>query len=104
MERHQVPIKTIFELNVILEEVFVSIVHHCKEGKANKMVHFRLLLDPGLVTVFITDHNDAFDPTVIPAIDLNAPLEEISFRGLGFHLVRHLANEISYQRVEGQNV
>jgi anti-sigma regulatory factor (Ser/Thr protein kinase) len=40
----------------------------------------------------------------MPRIDLNAPIEEISFQGLGFHMVRHLASHLHYQRLEDQNI
>ncbi len=102
--RYQVPVKTILDLNVILEEVYTSIVNHQDEDQPDKKVQISLLLDPGQITATIQDNNDEFNPTVIPAIDLNAPLEEISFQGLGFHMVRHLVGHMNYQRKEGRNI
>ena len=32
------------------------------------------------------------------------PLEEISFQGLGFHLVRHFADDLSYKRQNDMNI
>jgi serine/threonine-protein kinase RsbW len=102
--RYQVPVKTILDLNIILEEVYTSIVNHRKEGQGDHRVQISLLLEPGRITAGVKDRNDEFDPTVIPVIDLNAPLEEISFHGLGFHMVRNLADQLVYKRLEGQNL
>jgi anti-sigma regulatory factor (Ser/Thr protein kinase) len=104
LERYQVPLKTILELNIIIEEVFSSIVSRLKENQKDRTVYITLMLENNQIMVSIKDQNDEFDPTVIPKIDLNAPIEEISFHGLGFHLVRNLADQLSYQRLEGQNL
>jgi serine/threonine-protein kinase RsbW len=101
--RYDVPVKTILDLNIILEEVFTSIVNHHAEGQHDTNVHILLKLEAGVVTVTIRDRNEPFNPLVIPPIDLNAPLEEISFHGLGFHLVRHLADQLSYRRIGDEN-
>ncbi len=102
--RYQVPVKTILDLNIILEEVYTSIVHHHEEDQPDKKALITLMLETGQIMVSIKDRNVEFNPTVIREIDLNAPLEEISFQGLGFHMVRHLADHLSYQRVKGQNI
>jgi serine/threonine-protein kinase RsbW len=104
LERYHVPMKTILELNIIIEEVFTNILNYKDEANKGEKVIINLSLESGQVIVTIKDHNAAFDPTVIPEIDLNAPLEEISFRGLSFHMVRHLADALSYQRMNDQNV
>lgn len=104
LERYGVPIKTIFELNIIIEEVFASIIHHQTPDSPDKRVLINLRIEKGKITANIKDWNEAFNPTLVPAVDLNAPLEEISFQGLGFHLVRKLADQVSYQRLNDQNI
>jgi|GEM_PF-1233064 len=102
--RYNIPVKTILDLNIIIEEVFIGIVNRLNIGRNDARVFITLVLEPGQISVSITDHNDEFNPTVTQKIDLNAPLEEISFHGLGFHLVRHLVDDISYQRLDGRNI
>ena len=102
--RYDIPIETIFELNIIIEEVFSSIINHQKVDSPDNKIQINLIINSGLVTVFIKDHNDEFDPTLIPKIDINAPLDEISFQGLGFHLVRHYADNLSYKRQNDMNI
>lgn len=102
--RYDVPVKTILDLNIILEEVFNIIIKNQVAGQSDNRVHISLILENRGITSIISDRNEAFDPTVMPKIDLNAPIEEISFQGLGFHMIRHLADGISYQRQNDQNV
>lgn len=102
--RYHIPVKIILDLNLMIEEVFTGIVSRRKEDQPDDKVLITLMLESGRITVFIKDRNEEFNPTVIPAIDLNAPLEEISFQGLGFHMVRHMADHVSYQRLHDQNI
>ena len=104
LARYDVPVKTILNLNVILEEVYTGIISRRKEGQQSIKVLITLILELSQITAIIKDSNDEFDPTVIKKIDLNAPIEEISVQGLGFHMVMHLADHLSYQRLDGQNI
>jgi serine/threonine-protein kinase RsbW len=104
LERYQIPTKTIIELNVIIEEVFTNIINLRKEGQHDNRILITLMVETDQIIIIIKDHNDEFNPTTLSEIDLNAPLEEISFQWLGFHMVRRLTDHLSYQRIEGQNV
>ena len=102
--RYDVPVKTILDLNIILEEIYSIIIRYRKVGQQDVKVLITLLLEQGRILAIIRDRNDEFDPTAMPKIDLDAPIEEISLQGLGFHMIRHLADSLSYQRLEGQNI
>ncbi len=102
--RYDVPVKTILDLNIILEEVFNIVIKNQKAGQSDNKVLISLILENRQITAIIKDRNEPFDPTVMPKIDLNAPIEEISFQGLGFHMVRHLVDGMSYQRLDDRNV
>ena len=47
--RYQVPVKTILDLNIILEEIYTSIVNHQEEGQPDKKVHIVLTVEPGQI-------------------------------------------------------
>ncbi|MHC1708668.1 MAG: ATP-binding protein [Bacteroidales bacterium] len=104
LERYQVPFKTILELNIILEEVFTGIINRQKAGQHETRVFITLYVETGQISAHIRDFNERFDPTLIREIDLNAPIEEISFTGLGFHMVRKLADQLNYRWEKGQNI
>lgn len=102
--RYNVPVKTILDLNIILEEVYTIIINHRKGDQTDLKVLITLILEYSQIMAIVKDRNDEFDPTAMPKIDLNAPIEEISFQGLGFHMISHLADGLSYQRLEGLNI
>jgi anti-sigma regulatory factor (Ser/Thr protein kinase) len=102
--RYDVPVKTILDLNIILEEVYAIIIKRTREGQRDVKVRITLILEQAQIRAIVRDRNDEFNPTEMPRIDLNAPIEEISFQGLGFHMVRHLADGLNYQWLDGQNI
>jgi serine/threonine-protein kinase RsbW len=104
LERYQIPTKTILELNVIIEEVFTNILNQRKEGQQDSKILITLILEIDQIIIVIKDHNDPFNPTMVPEIDMNLPLEEMSFQWLNIHMVRHLTDQMSYRRMENQNI
>jgi serine/threonine-protein kinase RsbW len=53
------------------------------------------------LVVVLRDRAAAFDPTTVPPPDLTLPLEERPIGGVGLHLVRHMVDELRYQRRPG---
>ena len=51
----------------------------------------------------ITDQGVSFDPTKVEDADVTLPLEERPIGGLGIFLIRQIMNEVSYERIDGQN-
>jgi serine/threonine-protein kinase RsbW len=56
------------------------------------------------VTIVFEDDGSAFNLLTQPAPDLDRPLEERPIGLLGLHIVRALADDVSYRRVRGRNV
>jgi anti-sigma regulatory factor (Ser/Thr protein kinase) len=54
-----------------------------------------------MLTVQLIDFDvDAFDPTTVPAIDVEKPIGEWQPGGLGLHLVRQMADTLQYEYAE----
>jgi serine/threonine-protein kinase RsbW len=52
----------------------------------------------GGVKVSLTDYDvDRFDPREVPAVDVDAPLEDRAPGGLGLYLVLKMADSIHYE-------
>ena len=60
-------------------------------------------LRDGRLTVTTSDDGKPFNPRARAAPDTSLPLQDRKVGGLGIHLVRHLADEISYRRLTGRN-
>ena len=86
-----------FELNLVLEELFVNTVRHGGCEGVPDAAHVRLRCAADGVGVEFRDRGHAFDPTTAPDADIHSPLEERR-GGLGIHLVRGIMRDLHYQR------
>jgi len=81
-----------FDLNLVLEELFINSVRHGGCEGMEKSVRIRMEADGREVRVEFRDRGIAFDPTTAPAPDLSR------IGGLGIHLVRQLMHDFRYER------
>ncbi|HYI22711.1 MAG TPA: ATP-binding protein [Candidatus Limnocylindrales bacterium] len=83
------------------ELVTNSIVHGYKGGQGAIEVEVDIR-DPSLI-VRLRDRARAFDPTSVAPKDTSVPLSERPAGGMGIHLSREMTDEMTYQRIDGQN-
>lgn len=95
--------KTLFELNLILEEVLANVISYAyADNQLHEIVVCADLRDGELV-IDVEDDGRPFNPLQIPPPDLARPLEQRNVGGLGLHLVRELTSSIEYTRREEKN-
>jgi anti-sigma regulatory factor (Ser/Thr protein kinase) len=87
-----------FDLNLVLEELFVNSVVHGGCAGLEKAARIRLGCDHGAVAAEFSDRGDPFDLTQAPEAVTDTPLAERPAGGLGIHLVRSLMSEVEYRR------
>ena len=58
----------------------------------------------GVVTLEVRDNGVPYDPTQQAPVDVAAPMDARGVGGVGLHLVRELALDLSYRRDDGINV
>ena len=102
---HSLPAELEFQLNLVLEELFVNAVRHgaCEGMSDAALIRIRLEQD-AVVHVIFSDHGGPFDLTQAPLADIHAPLSERHAGGLGIHLVRQIMRDVSYSREGEWNV
>jgi anti-sigma regulatory factor (Ser/Thr protein kinase) len=98
-----VPAKDVFELNLVLEELFTNIVEYAFDDHEPHTIRVRLELDGAAVRAEVRDEGRAFDPLAVPAPDLASDLAHRRVGGLGIHLVRSLTEDLAYDRRNGAN-
>jgi serine/threonine-protein kinase RsbW/sigma-B regulation protein RsbU (phosphoserine phosphatase) len=91
-----------FKVRLVLEELVLNLMDHAV-GSATGRIDVRIDLEPGRVILVLEDDGNPFDPRSVPAFDKDRPLEERGPRGMGIHLVRTMAEEIAYVRIDGRN-
>jgi len=102
-KRWSLPVKTVNEMNLILDELVSNIVEH---GGCENIctIGIELMKEDTVITLRVTDNGPSFDPTITPAPDISLPIEERPCGGLGIHLVRKFSDGCSYKRENNLNV
>lgn len=91
-------------IDIALDEILTNVVSYgFEDGHAHEIL-LSLTLRPGRLVMEVQDDGRPFDPSAIPAPDLDADLEERQIGGLGIHFVRTLLDSMSYSRRNGWNV
>jgi serine/threonine-protein kinase RsbW len=94
-----------FQLNLVLEEVVTNIIFYGYDDAREDHICIDMIKKDDSVTIVISDRARAFNPLQVPLPDdLDKPLRERKVGGLGILFIRTLLDEISYQRVEGNNI
>jgi len=80
----------------VVQELFTNMVKYSRGGRHEIAVKLRAEADR--VIIEITDFDvDAFDVTKLPAVDIDQWVKEDRVGGLGIHLIRQIADTISYE-------
>ncbi len=96
--------KDVYRLALAVDEVATNIVTHGyaeagREGTVDVMTD----ADDEHLTVALEDNGVAFDPTGIPAPDIDQPVDERKVGGMGIFLAIRGVDAFRYQRVGSRN-
>ncbi|WP_415035664.1 ATP-binding protein [Azonexus sp.] len=90
-------------LTMAFEEIFVNICHYAYPAGSGPVTLICRVAD-GQFVVEVIDEGIAFDAASLAEPDLTAALEERKIGGLGWFLVRQIADRLECFRQEGRNV
>jgi anti-sigma regulatory factor (Ser/Thr protein kinase) len=96
VEEHRLGPDLDFCLSFVLEEIFTNMVKHNTGSSHEIQVALRHLGDEVVVELTELDV-DPFDPDAVEAVPVDAPLEQRRPGGLGLHLVKSLADRLTYE-------
>lgn len=102
-DKHGLLKKTLFELNLILEEVLANVISYAYEDDLGHEIAVGVGLRNGLITLAVEDDGKAFNPLLIPPPPTGQSLQSMPTGGLGLHLIRSLTDNIEYEREGGLN-
>ena len=84
-----------FPVHFVMEELFTNMVKYNPKNSNDIMLD----VDAGdsAVTVRITDYDvDDFDVSIVPDVDIDAPLQIRRPGGLGLHLIHKMVDSLDY--------
>ena len=103
-ELHDVPSRTLYAVNLALDELVTNVILYGYEDASEKEVVVKLMTADQELVASVADEAKPFDPLQVAAPDLSAPLEQRQLGGLGIHLVRSLMDRVTYEREKDKNV
>ena len=97
------PDESAMDVSLVLEEVFLNIVHHAFDDRRRHDIPVRIALDAGAIVLTVEDDGAPFNPLEAPEANVTLPLDERPIGGLGIMLIRGLMDEVVYTRDGARN-
>jgi len=97
------PVKTMYPINLVLEEAFSNIIFYAFDDQDTHMIGVEFLLETDKLVIIIKDGGKPFDPTAKEDPDTSLSVEERPIGGLGIFLIKKMMDEVHYERVQDKN-
>ena len=105
LESADCPLKTLMQIGVAVEEIFVNIASYAyAPEKGNALVRVEVSTAPVTVSITFIDHGIPYDPLSRTDPDTSLPAEERGIGGLGIFMTKKLMDDIAYEYRDGQNI
>jgi serine/threonine-protein kinase RsbW len=106
LQSHGLSPRTVYDVNLILEEVLTNIVKYGFDDEATHEIQLIITIMGSGVTIRCEDDGREFDPVAArpPDIEGRDSILECTEGGLGIHLVRQTVQSMQYSREEHKNV
>ena len=100
------PDERVDDVQIALAEAVNNVVEHAYTDDPPGDVNIRCQLSPGKLSVYIRDAGVPLPEGRLPAGErqsLDGDIQDLPEGGFGWFLIRELANDIQYERNEGEN-
>ena len=92
-------------IDIAVEEVFVNIANYAYGEETGEMTLSAETAEaPKSITLSFFDRGTPYDPLAKEDPDITLPASERPIGGLGIFMVKNIADELSYEYKDGQNV
>lgn len=97
--------KTLTQINVAVEELFVNIAHYAYGDETGlATIRVELSEDRNAVMITFIDSGKPYDPLAKPDPDTTLSVEERQIGGLGIFMVKKSMDDVIYEYREGKNI
>ena len=97
-------VPTAMKMNLAIEEAVVNVMKYAYPEGQKGEVRIKAEANDTRLTFIISDDGQPFDPSAYGEVDITQSIDERKIGGLGIHLVRLIMDNISYERLDGQNI
>lgn len=97
------PLKTVLQITVCVEEMFVNVANYAYEGREGE-VTLSVDAESGKAIITLQDSGVPFDPLLKDDPDISLSAEDRAIGGLGIFMVKNSMDEVKYERKDGMNV
>ncbi|MBQ8412272.1 MAG: ATP-binding protein [Lachnospiraceae bacterium] len=106
LELIECPMKTIMQITVSLEEVYVNVVNYAYDGEIGECeINLNISTDDGnILTLEIKDKGKYFNPLDKEDPDITLSADERGIGGLGIFMVKKSMDEVCYKNISGYNI
>lgn len=91
-------------INLALEEAVANIIMYAYPSHEQHDIILKVTSNENQLIFLLTDTGYSFDPTQVEDVDLTLSIEERPIGGLGIFLIRSIMNEVTYQRLDNENL
>ena len=105
LESHSCPVKTMMQLDIAVEEIYVNIARYAYNpdiGKAT--ISCKVEGEPLKVIIQFLDNGRPYNPLNKEDPDITLPAEERQAGGLGIYMVKKSMDHIDYDYRDGKNI
>jgi anti-sigma regulatory factor (Ser/Thr protein kinase) len=103
LAEHQVSFEAMYLASLAIEEVVTNCIKYGYDDAKDHTVDVTFSVADGALTIEVVDDGNPFNPLEAPRPDLSLAMEDRPIGGLGLHLLRELADQVSYERRDGTN-
>lgn len=103
LEKADCPPKTLMQIDVAVEELFVNVAHYAYDG-ADGNVTIAIGVEDNTATIRLTDSGKPFDPLQRDDPDVTLSAEDRKIGGLGIFMVKKTMDSVAYAYEGGKNV
>ena len=92
-----------YVVHLTLEELFTNVVKYARSDSDEQSIAVHLQVVGDAIQLVVEDGGPPFDPTSYPDPVSEPDLDTVISGGLGIHLVRQLADRLTYRRAGDRN-
>jgi len=96
--------KSQYTIHIAIEEMITNTIKYGYDDDAAHEIELSLRIAGSHVLIRIEDDGHEFNPLLAEIPDITAPIEKRRIGGMGIYMVRKMADDIRYQRMDGKNI